>query len=506
MCNMTAYDKTLSGRRRFVLAVAHVAGAVLCVTGSAANGDEPLQFGAYRSTINNLHEPIAVAVGRQNTIYVVERAAHRVRAFSSEGEERFQFGGLGHEAGRFDAPGKIAVAPDGDIVVADDGNCRVQVFDAQGRFKAAFGEHGFTDGAFRGPLGVAVDAKRIFVADAATARILVFDREGEFERTFATDDAAMKPARPVAIAAGDGVVVAADAYASRVFIFDADGAMRNTFGEWGYFPGMLAQPVDAAVHDGRCYVADHRNHRIQVFDLAGKLKYQWGLHALRPREGEGKLHYPDALAIAPDGSFAVVCESFENRCQIFGLETPAQAAKRFNPLPPGSVGGTSHFGRRVDIDGDLMALVEPDSHSVLIYDIKQPEPILIHKFGGQGTRPGRFNFPTDICIESGRKRLTVIDAGNARIQVFRLERPTTDLKYLPDMTRLVKAIDLGSVGRQIASLGERQSLTATAIDRDGRGRLFLLDAVNSLVAVLDDEANVTASFGAYGRRRGRMRD
>ena len=495
-------------QHRRIIAPCIIASLMVLPVFSTARADEPLQFGAYKSTIADLADPVAVAIGVDDQIYIVERDAHRIRVFDRTGRQQLEFGAYGDGPGQLDSPGAIAVAPDGGVLVADDGNCRVQIFDQHGKARGTIGEYGFDDGQFRGPLGIAVDAEHVYVADSAAACIQVFSHAGVHQRTIRSDPtAAVKLIRPVAVTVtGDGTIAVADAYASRIFAFRPDGAPGRVFGEWGYFPGMLAEPVGIAYRDQRYYVADNRNHRVQVFDLAGKLQYQWGLHAIRPREGEGKLHYPNAVAIAPDGKFAVVCETFENRCQIFELETAAAAAQRFNPLPPGSVGGASHFGRRIDIDGDLMALVEPDSHSVMIYDIMQPTPILIHKFGGQGMMPGQFNFPTDVCLERERNRLTVIDAGNRRIQVFSLARPTGDLKYLPDMTRLTKAIDLIRVGGKVSALGDHQTFVATAIDRDADGKLFVLDAVNELVVVLDEDAAFQRSWGGHGRGHGEFRD
>ena len=55
-----------------------------------------------------------------------------------------------------------------------------------------------------------------------------------------------------------------------------------------------------------------------MFDLAGAPLYEWGEHAVMPLDGEGRLHYPAAMAVSADASVAAVVEPFDGRCQVFG--------------------------------------------------------------------------------------------------------------------------------------------------------------------------------------------
>src|SRR4030095_5643279 len=100
----------------------------------------------------------------------------------------------------------------------------------------------------------------------------------------------------------------------------------------------------------RVFVADRDNHRIAVFDTHGARLSDWGIHALRPHEGAGKLHYPDQIAIDADATRALVVEGFENRCQLFGpareADLVATQAQERNTA--------SHFGAALDAAGDLI--------------------------------------------------------------------------------------------------------------------------------------------------------
>ena len=85
---------------------------------------------------------------------------------------------------------------------------------------------------------------------------------------------------------------------------------------FGSLPGQLASPGAVRVSGERVYVCDTANHRVLVFDLDGKPLYDWGVHALLPHEGAGKLHYPSGIAVAPDGARALVLEDFEQWAEM----------------------------------------------------------------------------------------------------------------------------------------------------------------------------------------------
>ena len=106
-----------------------------------------------------------------------------------------------------------------------------------------------------------------------------------------------------------------------------------------------------------------------------------GVHALLPREGSGKLHYPDAIAVSPDGATAIVCESFEDRAQAFGPQVPL--APEDQPPPPERV-TTAHFGPGVAASGNLMAALEPEAATIVLYRLEPAEPIEITRSGVHG--------------------------------------------------------------------------------------------------------------------------
>jgi len=110
----------------------------------------------------------------------------------------------------------------------------------------------------------------------------------------------------------------------------------------------------------RLYVADACNHRIAVYNLQGKLIRYIGSAGL----DRGQLRYPYDLALSDDGTI-IVCEYGNNRIQSF----------------------------------------DPAGNSLGIC-------------GSAGRRLGQLAYPWGVAV--GRDRAYIVDAGNDRIQVWRL--------------------------------------------------------------------------------------
>jgi DNA-binding beta-propeller fold protein YncE len=174
---------------------------------------------------DDLQRPSSVAydAGR-GRLYVGDSKSHVVHVFDDDGRKLASFGGLGSEPGQFNSPTHVASMPDGGVAVTDALNFRVQVFDVDGRFRYRVGEHGDGAGNFAAPKGVAVDrAGHLYVADA------MFDV---------------------------------------VQIFDTDGRLLLGFGEPGQQAGQFWIPNGLSIDaSDRLFVADAYNRRIQVFQI-----------------------------------------------------------------------------------------------------------------------------------------------------------------------------------------------------------------------------------------------
>lgn len=459
----------------------------------------PSRFAVYERTFEHLASPAHGAITAAGEYLVAEPDAHQIRVISVEsGETLRTIGKYGRGEGEFVRPHAVAVAPQGQIIVADTLNHRVQVFYPCGGFQRQFGGRGAGDGQFCAPEGVAADEKLIYVADTGNDRVQVFEHDGRHVRTIGRHGGGRAEFnRPIDVACGEGGrLFVCDADNARVQWFAADGAWLGMTGGWGQLPGWFANPGGIDLHGGRLYVADSGNHRVQVFTIDGAadtkkagaplaLVYEWGTHVVRPHEGEGRIHYPNDVAVAPDGGVAVVSESFEYRAQVF------RRLKAGEPVPqnlmPGVPDTLSHFGPRIDIDGRLMALTEPDSHTVLIFDLKGPEPIEISRVGAYGSKPGQFVQPADVEIDASGKKLYVLDSGNRRLQVFALEWSADEpLKMRPGMAKLEHTVEYAVLTPKDAPTGAFPLLPVALERVKGRG-LLLLDARNYAVVELSDD-------------------
>lgn len=129
-------------------------GSKVATTPSPAPAPTPILFPGLRS-------PAAVAIAGDQTVYVLDTAAHQVLMAPPGGSpESLSIPGLL-------APAAIAVSPAGDVIIADPGSHRVVERTAGGSTQTL---------PFRGlsqPEGVALDAAGdIFVADAASGQVL----------------------------------------------------------------------------------------------------------------------------------------------------------------------------------------------------------------------------------------------------------------------------------------------------------------------------------------------
>lgn len=132
------------------------------------------------------HKPVAIAVHPEGKkIYVVDRGdveniEHKVVALDAEGNELYRLGPRGAQNGEFNIPLAAAVAKDGTLYVVDAGNFRVQAFDDAGKFKFSFGGIGAGLGNFSRPRSIALDPEgNIYVTDAAFNNVQIFNARGE---------------------------------------------------------------------------------------------------------------------------------------------------------------------------------------------------------------------------------------------------------------------------------------------------------------------------------------
>jgi len=487
--------------RRSILAGLGTLGAgTVAGTGVASAGEPPaeakypnviepaLQFGEYGTDLGRFIDPMDVAIGPDEHFYVLDKGNHRIQQFDEEGSLVDKWGSLGEVPMQFSAPESLAVSDDGVIFVADTANYRVQAFTVESEFLRSWGTEGTDEGEFARMEGIAVDSSRVYVADAGDNQVKVFDRDGTFEFEvggYGSDAGEFN--QPVSVDVDDeGAFYVADSMNHRIQKFDARGEFVTEWGEYGSLNGKLADPTGVSVQGDEVFVTDTINHRMQVFTRDGEYSYQWGRHPATPERAHaddtGRTHYPKGLEASSDGSYVLVCEPFENRIKQFEM------AELHNLEPVDDhawweKGPNFHYGTTAIAASTTMAVAEPDTHSVVLFDIADVMPESITRFGGYGSELGEFVNPTGVGLDLERERMYTSDKGNHRIQIGSLASAS--------MGKVTSA--LGEYGTEPGKFREPSGL-----DVDDQGMLFAVDNVNNRIQVFDPDLEVVRTWGEKG--------
>ena len=379
--------------------------------------------------------------------------------------------------GRVAEAAALAELPDGRVVVADPQLGSIALVPPDGR--TAVVELRIDMRPAR-PVGVAVMDGKIYVADAARPRILECDADGKVLSVWPVrPPEARAGVQPVlgGIAAAKGRVLVGDLANNRIVAFGAEDREEvASSGDRGAFPDLWQSPSGMGFDGLAWLVADQFNHRIVRVDAAGKTVDEWGQHAVRPRQGNGNIHYPVGVSASPDGGTAVVSEPFERRVQLFaGKLPPDPNVPELEPLPAMD-GVASHFSTELSIDGQTLVAFEPESASVLVFDMRNEPPIHVTTLGGPGLRPGTLGQVSTLYVDEARNRIHAFDPLRGVIVTFALVRTGTAPQYDPFMGRLVREVPMAPIERFVVERkvpGAERFLPIDARPLPGGGCLVL---------------------------------
>ncbi|MCH2138589.1 MAG: hypothetical protein MK074_06015 [Phycisphaerales bacterium] len=287
-----------------------------------------------------------------------------------------------------------------------------------------------------GPADVACNGTRIAVADRGNRRILLLDMTGANMGMYSSaGEHAFALPSGVALDE-DSTLYITDEATHHVHCIEADGRHRWSVGGWGKAPGRFAEPAGIDVRDGVILVADRLNHRIQALHAdTGRVIDWWGMHAIKPREGDGKIHYPEDVAFTEDG--CVVAEPFERRVQGFTLGRPDKAK-----APTGPVDSQSHFGPRMAVHGRALVVFEPELRAFHLLDLDREIPVHTTTFGEHGTGAGCVQLPVEMTLhgDGDDYTFTARDATDGRTHTWTLPMSTLERPgFHPDLAVLLQA-------------------------------------------------------------------
>ncbi len=400
------------------------------VTAASDTGDLMIKDGAqWRLIASGLVRPLGIDVDQTGSVLVAESGRHRILRINQEGTQTEVFDTKDTPMGPMRMPMDVHAHED-LIVVADTGNDRILVLDQQGAPLRVIGERGTGPGQFRRPSGVAVLA--------------------------------------------DGRIAVADTDNHRVQVFRGDGQLLAQIGSRGSHPGLMAQPSGIDATGGVIRVADQLNHRIQAFSPDGKFLHAWGMHALKPREGDGRIHYPAAIAVSEDETRLAVAEPFEERIQVFHQHDPGYEDARPSGEPRSGV--QSHFGPVVSLEDRILVVWEPESQVALVFDHQRRSPIRLTSLWSNGDGPQSFGNLVALDWDAVNGQLHMLDAAQGQYHAWTISLPPPDEpRFDPDMGRLTSTRPLP------ASTAPSRILDAA---RTPDGIWYLLDGGDGRVHVL----------------------
>ncbi len=460
--------------------------------------------GRYLWQCDALREPVACAITHEGLVAVADASGEIIGISGADGSIRWRSNSAGDE--RLVAPAGIAAHPDGSLLVSDARRRKVDRFSSAGAWIARFAPNC----AIGEPTAIAIGSLQggatecTAIVDDARHEIALISSTGESLRRITRSDLLLKdgalaiPSTVAFVAPGRLAVGSTDQHA--IFLLDlGDGLspprVEASWGGRGPFPGLFNQPVGVASDGKWLWIADQFNHRVArqswTPPTSGEGKLAYGQHAVFPRAGEGAVHYPVAIAVGRNlvrgnglacerPSLAVVCEPFERRVQAF--------EPRFDEEPldlrlilPKLEGVQSHFGAAATIAGGRLFMHDPESATIVVFDLSRGAPIHVSTLSGAGAKPhetGRID--AMVALADGR-RLLVADGANKRLALWELTERPKEIIFEPFMGRLVKTRPYARLDLPVD--GSIASLAVASVD--GAPMIYALSPEGPSIVSLD---------------------
>ena len=140
-------------------------------------------YGSHGAGKDRFRYPFFIALGKEQSLYVVDVINTRVQVLNSQGVFIAEIGGWGVEKGQFFRPKGVAIDKNNRVYVSDSYMGVIQVFESTGEFYAALGDP-ITGKVkkFRTPMGLFVDHQdRIYVVETLANKVSVYQLVGVTE-------------------------------------------------------------------------------------------------------------------------------------------------------------------------------------------------------------------------------------------------------------------------------------------------------------------------------------
>ena len=219
--------------------------------------------GTFVTSIGQFEAPNGLSIDHAGNIYVAEIGSkHRIQKLGPDGTF------IAKWAPGLYGPRKIAIGPDDSIYVVDSGGNRIVKFSPDGQVLASWGSEGAGDGQFKGLSSVAVDptTRKVYVADTLNRRIQVFDSNGKFLTKWSVPEWGQPMGfEDLAVDWQAGRLYASSAHLNGVLIFDLNGTRLGSL--MPKPPDNLEGPSGLALANRKLYVLNMAGNRVSEIDL-----------------------------------------------------------------------------------------------------------------------------------------------------------------------------------------------------------------------------------------------
>ncbi len=222
--------------------------------------------GDFVTSIGEFEAPNGIAIDRAGNIYVAEIGSkHRIKKLGPDGSFVVAW------APALYGPRRIAIGPDNSLYVVDSGRNRIVKFSPNGQIVASWGSEGSGDGQFTGLSSVAVDptANRVYVADPINHRIQVFDSNGRFLTKWPVPEWGQPVGfEDLAIDVERARLYASSTYMNTILVFDLQGNRIGTLAPVS--PNKLDGPSGLALGKDKLFVLNNDSARVSVIPLPAR--------------------------------------------------------------------------------------------------------------------------------------------------------------------------------------------------------------------------------------------
>ena len=487
-------------------------------------------WGSRGSAAGQFDQPEAVAISPIGRVYVVDKVNNRVQVFDAVGNFLTQLHNVSSATDTLFFPLGVAVGRDNSVYVVD-GNDRIVKYDGAGNFLLKWGS--FPQ--FFSICAVAVDdSDHVYVLDLAGLPYIVqkFTSSGTFLKKWTYGFSPTLTAVPNGIAVDSQFhVFALDLGNGAVWESNTVGVGIRTWGTLGTGNGQFGLPHGIAVDAvGNVYVSDWGAGRVQVFDPTGAYLAQW--HALTPSfpcgcPGDNAFYQPEGIAITAQGD-VYVSEWGSRRVDRFGgTGLTYVSGTGVAVLQWGSTVLQQPFGVSIDAAGNVY-VADTGNNRIVEFN---SSGTLVNQWGTLGPGIGQFQGPEGLALSTAGV-LYVADAGNNRIEAFNSTGAystqwgttgsgpgnfNTPFGVATDGPNVVDVVDQGNnriqqfdaSGTFIAAWGgpgsgNGQFNTPYGIAIDANHNVYVADAGNNRIQKFSASGTYLAQWGSLGSANGQF--